>query len=84
MKLYDVPRETFVRVLADIHTPIDSKPILASDIIFLTTLMAYILFVRIRKRLKCYTQSAFSEVRMVGGEELCNWWRFVFTDNLHI
>lgn len=34
MKLYDVPRETFVKVLEDVHVPVGCAPIKAGETIF--------------------------------------------------
>lgn len=34
MKLYDVPRETYIKVLKDISVPVGCPPVKAGDVIF--------------------------------------------------
>lgn len=72
MKLYDVPRETFVRVLDDIKIPIGSKSILKGDIIFFDHLDGMYSFCLDKDKKEIIHLAAFSDVEILTHIELKN------------
>ena len=70
MKLYNVPRETYVRVLDDIGTPVGSEPILRGDIIFFDHLDGMYSFCFNKEKTHVIHLSTMSEVEIVADKDV--------------
>ena len=65
MKLYNVPRETFVKVLEDQHTPPGCPPIDKGDIIFFDHIDGMYSYCMDKTKTHVLHLAAFTEVEIV-------------------
>lgn len=65
MKLYDVPRESYIRVLEDVYTPPGSPKIKAGDVIFFDHIDGMYSFCMDKDKKYVLHLAAFSEVELV-------------------
>lgn len=65
MKLYDVPRETFVRLTEDASVPVGCQPIKAGEVIFFDHLDGMYSFCMDKDKKEIIHIAAFTEVEVV-------------------
>ena len=65
MKLYDVPRETFVKVLEDVHVPPGCIPIKAGETIFFDHVDGMYSFCTDKDKNNVLHLAAFTEVEII-------------------
>lgn len=65
MKLYDVPRETFVKVLEDVQVPPGAKPILAGETIFFDHLDGMYSFCMNEEQTEIFHMAGWTEVEIL-------------------
>lgn len=70
MKLYDVPRDTFVKVLEDVHVPPGCGPIPAGEIIYFDHIDGMYSFCMDKKKQHILHLAAWTEVEIVENIEL--------------
>jgi hypothetical protein len=70
MKLYDVPRETYVRVLEEVKVPVGCEPILTGSIIFFDHIDGMYSFCMDKKKQYILHMAAWTEVEIVENVEL--------------
>jgi hypothetical protein len=65
MKLFDVPRETYVKVLEDVHVPVGMAPIKKGEIIFFDHIDGMYSFCMDEHKKNILHLAAFTEVEIV-------------------
>jgi hypothetical protein len=70
MKLYDVPRETYVRVLEDVYVPPGCPPIPAGETVFFDHIDGMYSFCMDKKKEHILHLAAYTEVEIIENIEL--------------
>jgi hypothetical protein len=65
MKLYEVPRETYIQVLEDVHVPPGCDPIKSGDVIFFDHIDGMYSFCMDVKKQHVLHVAAFTEVKVL-------------------
>lgn len=69
MKLYNVPRESFVKVLEDVHVPPGAPAIKKGDIVFFDHIDGMYSFCFDKTKTQVLHLAAFTEVELIENEE---------------